>query len=102
MAFKDALHGRQLAEIKAKEDAGRYQTAEILWEQLLKEEPDVDGYYLRFGFLYHKIKEYDKAIDVFEAGLQRIRSLQNCMRHLGFPIFPKRSQKTRARHLKKR
>lgn len=70
LAIEDAKHGQLLGEIKTKEAQEDYRTVETLWQHLLTEEPNTASYYLRFGLFYHKIKEYDKAIDVYLQGLK--------------------------------
>lgn len=68
-AIKDATWGKLLKEIENKEEANELIGAAILWEQLLLEEPKDSDYYLRAGLFYHRIKEYQKAINTYFKGL---------------------------------
>ncbi len=70
LAIEDAKHGRLIVEIKKNVAAENYVIAEILYKQLLAEAPDTGDYYLRFGLFYHFIKQYEKAIDMFQKGLK--------------------------------
>ncbi|WP_068470037.1 tetratricopeptide repeat protein [Candidatus Protochlamydia phocaeensis] len=69
LAIEDAKHGRLIDQINKLEEAKDYKIAEILWHQLLLEAPFVSDYYLRVGFFYQRILQYEKAIDVFRQGL---------------------------------
>lgn len=68
-SIKDAQHGKLLKEIKNREEAKDLIGAEILWEQLLLEESNESDYYLRAGLFYHKVKQYQKAINTYHRGL---------------------------------
>jgi len=70
LADLDAKHGHLLDEIKKRENAKDFKGAEVLYEQLLREEPHVGEYYLRFGLFYHNVKEYGKAIDAYLRGIK--------------------------------
>lgn len=70
LALEDAKHGRLIAEIKAKQQAKDDKGAEILYQQLLLEAPNVAAYYLRTGLFFHHIKQYQKAIDVYNRGIK--------------------------------
>ena len=70
LAIEKAKYGRLIDSIKKKEDGKEYAQAEILWQQLLLEAPNVGDFYLGMGLFYHKIKQYEKAIDVYLKGIQ--------------------------------
>lgn len=82
-ALKDAKHGKLLQEIKSKVEVNDLKGAEILWEQLLVEEPNDSDYFLRAGLFYHKIKLYQKAINTYYAGLKFTKNPSDLYAALG-------------------
>lgn len=70
LAGEDAKHGTLIAEIKKKIEEKDEHGAEILFQQLLVEAPDNENYYLQAGLFYHRIKQYQKAIDIYLRGLK--------------------------------
>ncbi|MCE2983120.1 MAG: tetratricopeptide repeat protein [Parachlamydia sp.] len=70
LAIEDAVHGPLLDQIQSAEERKDNKVAEMLWNQLLTASPQVSPYYLRVGFFYQRLLEYDKAIDVFSRGLK--------------------------------
>lgn len=69
LAIEDSKHGRMILAIKDKEEAKDYKGADILWQQLLLEEPENSTYFLRAGLFYHRSKQYEKAIDTYLKGI---------------------------------
>lgn len=69
LSLEDAKHGLILKEIAKNDEAKDYAAEEVLWKQLLLEAPNVPEYYLRMGLFYHRIKQYDKAIDTYNKGI---------------------------------
>lgn len=68
-AMRDAKYARLFVEINKSFKAEDFKAAEVLWQQLLREEPNVPDYYLRFGLFYHQSKQNQKAIDTYKIGL---------------------------------
>lgn len=70
LAIADAKHGRLIKEIKKKDEDKDFTGEEVLWQQLMAEEPNLGDYYLRFGLFYHHTKQYEKAIDIYLKGIK--------------------------------
>lgn len=68
-AMRDAKYARLFVEINKSFKAEDFKAAEVLWEQLLREEPNVPDYYLKFGLFYHQSKQIQKAIDTYKKGI---------------------------------
>lgn len=100
-SLEDAKHGSLIAEIIKKDAAKDYQGEEVLWQQLLLEAPKESAYYLRFGLFYHRIKQYDKAIEIYNRGIQLAPTNPDLYAALGLVYISKKEPKKARKVFKK-